>query len=203
MFETARGGILREGLAFDHCDVAVVTNIGEGDHLGLSDINTPEELAKVKRCIVEAVAPDGYAVLNANDPLVVEMAAALPRQRRVLRPRRQPSGDRAAPRRGRPGRLRPRRPRRPGRRRPRGSRSSRWTACRLTRGGQIAFQVENTLAAVAAAWSLGMPAGGDPRPRRILRRRHGQGARPLQRAGDRRGDGGRRLRPQRATRWRP
>ena len=41
VFETARGGILREGLAFDCCDVAVVTNIGEGDHLGLSDINTP------------------------------------------------------------------------------------------------------------------------------------------------------------------
>ena len=78
VFETARGGILREGLAFDYCDVAVVTNIGDGDHLGLSDINTPEELAKVKRCIVEAVAPDGYAVLNANDPLVVEMAAHCP-----------------------------------------------------------------------------------------------------------------------------
>ena len=78
VFETARGGILREGLAFDHCDVAVVTNIGDGDHLGLSDINTPEELAKVKRCIVDVVAPKGYAVLNANDPLVVEMAPHCP-----------------------------------------------------------------------------------------------------------------------------
>ena len=75
VLETARGGILREGLAFDYCDVAVVTNIGDGDHLGISDVNTPEELAKVKRCIVEAVPPGGYAVLNANDPLVVEMAA--------------------------------------------------------------------------------------------------------------------------------
>ncbi len=87
VFETARGGILREGLAFDRCDVAVVTNIGDGDHLGLSDINTAAELAKVKRCVVEAVAPEGWAVLNANDPLVVEMAAALPRRRRLLRHR--------------------------------------------------------------------------------------------------------------------
>ena len=78
VFETARGGILREGLAFDYCDVAVVTNIGDGDHLGLSDINTPEDLAKVKRCIVDVVSPKGYAVLNANDPLVVEMAPYCP-----------------------------------------------------------------------------------------------------------------------------
>ena len=42
VLETARGGILREGLGFDRCDVAVVTNIGEGDHLGLDDINTVE-----------------------------------------------------------------------------------------------------------------------------------------------------------------
>ena len=78
VFETARGGILREGLAFDFCDVAVVTNIGDGDHLGLCDINTPQDLAKVKRCIVEAVSPEGCAVLNAADPLVVEMAAHCP-----------------------------------------------------------------------------------------------------------------------------
>ena len=92
VFETARGGILREGLAFDYCDVAVVTNIGDGDHLGLCDINTPEELAKVKRCIVESVAPSGYAVLNANDPLVVEMAAHCPGGSRVLRHRPESSG---------------------------------------------------------------------------------------------------------------
>ena len=55
MLETARGGILRDGLGFDRCDVAVVTNIGEGDHLGLSDIDTLEKLAEVKRTIVDAV----------------------------------------------------------------------------------------------------------------------------------------------------
>ena len=49
VLETARGGVLREGLAFDRCDVAVVTNIGVGDHLGLSYISTVEDLAVVKR----------------------------------------------------------------------------------------------------------------------------------------------------------
>ena len=43
VLETARGGILRDGLGFDRCDVAVVTNIGEGDHLGLADIDTLED----------------------------------------------------------------------------------------------------------------------------------------------------------------
>ena len=59
VLETARGGILREGLGFDRCDVAVVTNIGEGDHLGLADIDTLEKLALVKRTIVDVVSPDG------------------------------------------------------------------------------------------------------------------------------------------------
>ena len=60
VFETARGGILREGLGFDRCDVAVVTNIGEGDHLGLNDVHTLETLAKVKRCIVDVVPPERH-----------------------------------------------------------------------------------------------------------------------------------------------
>src|SRR5262249_40089577 len=74
VLEAARGGILREGLGFDKCDVAIVTNIGEGDHLGLSGIETLEKLALVKRTIVDVVLPTGAAVLNAHDPLVVEMA---------------------------------------------------------------------------------------------------------------------------------
>ena len=78
VLETARGGILREGLGFDQCDVAVVTNIGEGDHLGLRGIETLEELARVKRTVVEAVAPTGAAVLNAADPLVAAMADHCP-----------------------------------------------------------------------------------------------------------------------------
>lgn len=75
VLETARGGILREGLAFDRCKVAVVTNISS-DHLGLNGINTLEDLARVKQVIVEAVEEDGAAVLNADDALVSEMAAA-------------------------------------------------------------------------------------------------------------------------------
>src|SRR5690606_2626612 len=59
VFETARGGMLREGLGFDRCDVAIVTNIGMGDHLGLNYINTVEDLAKVKQIIVRNVAPTG------------------------------------------------------------------------------------------------------------------------------------------------
>ncbi|MFA5490061.1 MAG: cyanophycin synthetase [Candidimonas sp.] len=78
VFETARGGILREGLGFDRCDVAVVTNIGAGDHLGLSYISTVEDLAIVKRVIVENVAPNGMAVLNAADPMVAAMAQNCP-----------------------------------------------------------------------------------------------------------------------------
>ncbi|NHZ99979.1 cyanophycin synthetase [Massilia sp. CCM 8734] len=74
VFETARGGLLREGLAFDRCQVAVVTNIGAGDHLGLNYITTVEDLAVLKRVIVQNVADSGVAVLNANDPAVVNMA---------------------------------------------------------------------------------------------------------------------------------
>ncbi|SCX94730.1 cyanophycin synthetase [Nitrosospira sp. Nsp13] len=79
VFETARGGLLREGLGFDRCNVAVVTNIGMGDHLGLSYINTVEDLTAVKRVIVQNVTPGtGVAVLNAADPLVAGMAAHCP-----------------------------------------------------------------------------------------------------------------------------
>ena len=78
VFETARGGILREGLGFDRCNVAVVTNIGAGDHLGMNYISTVEDLAVVKRVIVRSVLPDGVAVLNAADPSVAAMANACP-----------------------------------------------------------------------------------------------------------------------------
>jgi cyanophycin synthetase len=78
VFETARGGLLREGLAFDRCQVAVVTNIGQGDHLGLNYITTVEDLAVLKRVVVQNVAPDGMAVLNAADPIVARMAEGCP-----------------------------------------------------------------------------------------------------------------------------
>jgi cyanophycin synthetase len=72
VFEVARGGILREGLGYERNDVAVVINV-QPDHLGLRGIDTVEQLADVKAVLVEAVPRDGHAVLNADDPLVREM----------------------------------------------------------------------------------------------------------------------------------
>ncbi|NJN75623.1 MAG: cyanophycin synthetase [Synechococcaceae cyanobacterium RL_1_2] len=74
VLECARGGILRSGLAFDSCDVGIVLNVA-ADHLGLGDIDTIEQMAKVKAVVAETVAPKGHAVLNADDPLVAAMAA--------------------------------------------------------------------------------------------------------------------------------
>ena len=100
VFEVARGGVLREGLGFDRCQVAVVTNIGSGDHLGLNYITTVEDLAVLKRVIVQNVAPDGYAVLNAADPNVAAMAASCPGQVIFFAADRHASGDGHAPRAG-------------------------------------------------------------------------------------------------------
>jgi cyanophycin synthetase len=72
VFEVARGGILREGLGYERNDVAVVLNV-QPDHLGLRGIDTVEQLADVKAVLVEAVPRDGHAVLNADDPLVRDM----------------------------------------------------------------------------------------------------------------------------------
>lgn len=73
VLESARGGILRSGLAFDSCDVGIVLNVA-ADHLGLGDINTIEQMARVKGVIAEVVSADGHAILNADDPLVAAMA---------------------------------------------------------------------------------------------------------------------------------
>jgi len=76
VLECARGGILRAGLGFHHCDVAVVTNVAE-DHLGLQGIDTIEKLAKVKAVATQTVLPNGYVVLNADDDLVFAMGKDL------------------------------------------------------------------------------------------------------------------------------
>lgn len=73
VLETARGGILRSGLGFGKCDVAVVTNIQE-DHMGLSDIHTLKDMANVKGVVVKSVKRNGYAVLNADNEHCVEIA---------------------------------------------------------------------------------------------------------------------------------
>src|SRR5438552_9170090 len=77
VLETARGGILRAGLGWDASTVSVVLNVAS-DHLGLEGIETPERLARVKRVPLESVAKDGYGVLNADDPLVADMAPYCP-----------------------------------------------------------------------------------------------------------------------------
>ncbi|MFT4174666.1 MAG: cyanophycin synthetase [Rhodocyclaceae bacterium] len=154
VFETARGGMLREGLAFDRCKVAVVTNIGLGDHLGLNFITTVEDLAVLKRVIVQNVAPDGMAVLNAADPNVAAMADncpgavtffALDRHHPIMATHRAQGrrvvyvdGDAIVAVEGNAQYRVP------------------LGGVPLTRGGSISFQVENTMASVAAAWALGM-----------------------------------------------
>ena len=72
VLECARGGMLRAGLGFHTCDVAIVTNVGE-DHLGLGGIDTIEKLARVKSTVPQTVNRRGYAVLNAEDDLVYKM----------------------------------------------------------------------------------------------------------------------------------
>ena len=76
MLECARGGILKSGLAFQNCDVAIVTNVA-ADHMGLGGINNVEQMAKVKAVVPETVFPHGYAVLNADDDLVYAMKEGL------------------------------------------------------------------------------------------------------------------------------
>jgi len=67
VLETARGGIIREGLGYEAADVGVITNITE-DHLGLDGVDTLDDLILVKSLVAEAVRPGGAAVLNALDP---------------------------------------------------------------------------------------------------------------------------------------
>jgi cyanophycin synthetase len=73
VLETARGGILRAGLGFHNCDIGIITNVA-ADHLGLKGIHTLEDMAKVKAVVAESVMPSGYAILNADDPLVSQIS---------------------------------------------------------------------------------------------------------------------------------
>ena len=153
VFETARGGVLREGLGFDMCDVAVITNIGIGDHLGLNFITTVDELAVVKRVIVENVAPGGTAVLNAADPIVVAMAQhchgsviyfAQDRANPVLATQRAQGRRVVHVKRDAIVCCEGRR-----------IHSIPLANIPITRNGAIGFQVENAMAAIATGWALG------------------------------------------------
>ncbi|MNJ87818.1 Cyanophycin synthetase [compost metagenome] len=154
VFETARGGVLREGLGFDRCNVAVVTNIGVGDHLGLNFISTVEDLAVVKRVIVQNVAPNGTAVLNAADPMVANMAGSCPgsvtffardSSHAVLATHRA-QGHRVLFLDGgaivaAEGKFEHR---------------IQLADIPITHNGTVGFQVENAMAAIGAAWGLGL-----------------------------------------------
>ncbi len=72
VLECARGGILKAGLGFHNCDISIVTNVA-ADHLGLKDINTLEEMARVKSVVAESILPEGTCILNADDDLVYDM----------------------------------------------------------------------------------------------------------------------------------
>ena len=154
VFETARGGLLREGLAFDRCQVAVVTNVGAGDHLGLNYITTLEDLAVLKRVIVQNVAIGGMAVLNAADPAVAAMAEvtrgdvtffALDVGHPLMAMHRAQGrrvvfvedGHLVAAQ----GKFEQRVP---------------LAEVPITRNGTVGFQVENVMASVAAAWAVGI-----------------------------------------------
>jgi cyanophycin synthetase len=73
VLETARGGILREGLAFDEADIGALLNVSP-DHLGLKGIETLDDLANLKSLVIERVRRRGTCVLNADDPMVVKVS---------------------------------------------------------------------------------------------------------------------------------
>ena len=154
VFETARGGMLREGLAFDRCQVAVVTNIGSGDHLGLNYITTLEDLAVLKRVIVQNVADNGVAVLNAADPIVAAMAHncrgsvtffAADVNHPVMSTHRA-QGNRVVYVEG--GMLVAAHGK--------AVHTVALSEVPITRNGTVGFQVENVMASVAAAWATGV-----------------------------------------------
>lgn len=72
VLETARGGLVREGLAYDLADVAVITNIAD-DHLGLDGIETMDDLAKAKMLVGEAVKTNGYVVINGDNDMTIPL----------------------------------------------------------------------------------------------------------------------------------
>ncbi len=76
VLECARGGILRSGLGFSRCDIGIITNIQE-DHLGISDIDTLDDLARVKKVVVKSVKKDGWAILNAEDEYCMKISEEL------------------------------------------------------------------------------------------------------------------------------
>ncbi|QVQ29534.1 cyanophycin synthetase [Achromobacter deleyi] len=156
VIENDSGVILGQGLAYDRCQVGVVTNIDDADHLGDYDINETERMFNVFRTQVDVVLPSGAAVLNARDPRVVEMAElcdgtviffGIDPELPAIAAHLQQDGRAVFVRDGSIVLAQ-------------GSQEERLAdvaAIPLTHGGRVAFQVENVLAAVGTAWALDIP----------------------------------------------
>ncbi|OZI19652.1 cyanophycin synthetase [Bordetella genomosp. 9] len=157
VIENSSSVILRQGLAYDRCQVGIVTNLDGGDHLGEHDIRDLDGMYNVLRTQVDVVLPTGAAVLNARDERVVELATlcdgdvvffgldprlpaiashvALGKRAVYVRDGHVVLAEGTSE-----------------------QRVSELASIPLTVGGRIDFQVENVLAAVGAAWALGVPA---------------------------------------------
>jgi cyanophycin synthetase len=157
VIENSSAVILGQGLAYDRCQVGVVTNLDDGDHLGEYDIRDVDGMYNVLRTQVDVVLPTGTAVLNARDPRLVEMAGLCDGDVIFfgLDPQLSAIASHVAL----------------GKRAvyvqdghvvlAHGSRQERLgevAAIPLTLQGRVDFQIENVLAAVGAAWALGVPA---------------------------------------------
>ena len=155
VFENGSDAILGEGLAYDRCQVGVVTNVDVERHTGRFYIETPEQVFTVLRTQIDLVLPKGVAVLNARVPMLIEMAplcdgeviyfAIEPELPAVVAHREQ--GKRAVI--VRYGQIML------------ASGQGEITLAKLsdiplTEGGKSKEQVENILAAIGAAWALGI-----------------------------------------------
>ena len=155
VLETARGGIVLRGVGYESNDASILTNVSS-DHLDLQGIHTLPELAEVKATICRITRPDGWVVLNADDPLVAAVARRVRAQRRAVLARRGRVAGRPPAR--RPGRSRLRGPAR-GAGRGRGRRRRRpivpVAEIPIAIGGIARHNVANALAAAGGARALG------------------------------------------------
>lgn len=157
VFENDSDTILGEGLAYDRCRIGVITNVDVARHFGRYGVETEEHVFTVLRTQVDLVLPTGAAVLNANQPMLVEMAhlcdgavvffaqdpnlPALVEHRAQGKPVVFVRDDCIVVAEGSDE-----------------SEIARLPGIPVTQGGRIAHQIDNVLAATGAVWALGMGA---------------------------------------------